>query len=406
MALVAGIDSIGVGFTFVQSDIQAPEMSSIVVGSNPDVIFHLAAQVNLRASVTDPLFDARSNVLGTINVLEAARHADVKRVVYAASGGSRYGAPESLPVDEAVRTDPISPYAVAKLAGEMYMRAYAEMYGLSQICLALANVYGPRQNPHGEAGVITVFGRALLTGEVATIFGDGTASRDYVYVDDVVDAFVRAGTAPEDTAGTYDVGTGRQATVVEVHQLIADVLGSAATPSFGPPKSGELQAIALDTTKAQSELGWAPRVDLIEGIARTIRVVARRAGAGNPRVDRRVMKDHINEEGAGQVRCRLCDSNRLLSVLDLGATPPCETFLTADELDLPEATFPLHLRLCEDCLLLQIPALITPEDTFTEYAYFSSYSDSWVQHAKTVRRQRRGPPWTSARIIRGRSRQQ
>lgn len=257
-------------FTFVQSDIQAPEMSSIVVGSNPDVIFHLAAQVNLRASVTDPLFDARSNVLGTINVLEAARHADVKRVVYAASGGSRYGAPESLPVDEAVRTDPISPYAVAKLAGEMYMRAYAEMYGLSQICLALANVYGPRQNPHGEAGVITVFGRALLTGEVATIFGDGTASRDYVYVDDVVDAFVRAGTAPEDTAGTYNVGTGRQATVVEVHQLIADVLGSAATPSFGPPKSGELQAIALDTTKAQSELGWAPRVDLIEGIARTI----------------------------------------------------------------------------------------------------------------------------------------
>jgi UDP-glucose 4-epimerase len=257
-------------FTFVQNDIQAPEMRSIVAGSNPDVIFHLAAQVNLRASVTDPIFDARNNVLGTINVLEAARQADVKRIVYAASGGSRYGAPECLPVDEAVRTDPISPYAVAKLAGEMYLRAYAEMYGISQICLALANVYGPRQNPHGEAGVITVFGRAMLTDSVATVYGDGTASRDYVYVDDVVDAFVRAGLAPHGTVGTYNIGTGRQASVIEVHQLIADVLGSPASPTFGPPKDGELQAIALQTAKAQKELGWAPHVDLVDGIARTI----------------------------------------------------------------------------------------------------------------------------------------
>ncbi|MDT5007060.1 MAG: UDP-glucose 4-epimerase [Mycobacterium sp.] len=257
-------------FTFVQSDIQAPELSDIVAGSNPDVIFHLAAQVNLRASLTDPQFDARNNVLGTINVLEAARQADVTRIVYAASGGSRYGAPECLPVDETVRTDPISPYAVAKLAGEMYMRAYAEMYGLSQICLALANVYGPRQNPHGEAGVITVFGRAMLTDSLATIYGDGTASRDYVYVDDVVDAFLRAGEAPHGTAGTYNIGTGRQATVVEVHRLIADALDSPASPSHTSSKSGELQAIALDATKAQRELGWAPRVELVDGIARTV----------------------------------------------------------------------------------------------------------------------------------------
>jgi UDP-glucose 4-epimerase len=159
---------------------------------------------------------------------------------------------------------------VAKLAGEMYMRAYAEMYGLSQICLALANVYGPRQNPHGEAGVITVFGRAMLTDSLATIYGDGTASRDYVYVDDVVDAFLRAGEAPHGTAGTYNIGTGRQATVVEVHRLIADALGSPASPSHTSSKSGELQAIALDAAKAQRELGWAPRVDLVDGIARTV----------------------------------------------------------------------------------------------------------------------------------------
>jgi UDP-glucose 4-epimerase len=257
-------------FTFVQSDIQAPELRDIVAGSNPDVIFHLAAQVNLRASVTDPQFDARNNVLGTINVAEAARHADVKRIVYAASGGSRYGDPDRTPADESVAADPISPYAVAKLAGEMYLRAYAEMYGISPICLALANVYGPRQNPHGEAGVITVFGRAMITDNTATVFGDGTAGRDYVYVDDVVDAFVRAAEAPNSTVGTFNIGTGEQTTVIEVHRLIAEALGSFSSPYFAAARSGELQAIALDSTKAREELGWAPEVHLLDGIERTI----------------------------------------------------------------------------------------------------------------------------------------
>jgi UDP-glucose 4-epimerase len=257
-------------FTFVQNDIQAPELKGIVAGTNPDVIFHLAAQVNLRASVTDPQFDARNNVLGTINVLEAARHADVRRIVYAASGGSRYGAPGCLPADETVRTDPISPSAVAKLAGELYLRAYAEMYGMSPICLALANVYGPRQNPHGEAGVITVFGRAMITDSFATVFGDGTAARDYVYVDDVVDAFVRAAHTPDGTVGTFNIGTGQQTTVIEVHRLIAAVLGSSSSPCYAAPRSGELQAIALDATKAHRELGWTPAVDLLDGIERTV----------------------------------------------------------------------------------------------------------------------------------------
>ena len=183
-------------FTFQRADIQMPELTGIVAGTNPDVIFHLAAQVDLRASVSDPLFDARSNVLGTINLCEASRRAGVRRIVYAASGGSRYGAPTCLPVDEGTRVDPLSPYAAAKLAGELYIRAYAEMYGMAPICLALANVYGPRQSPHGEAGVVAVFGSAMITGRPITVYGDGTAARDYVYVDDVVDAFVRAGHAP------------------------------------------------------------------------------------------------------------------------------------------------------------------------------------------------------------------
>ncbi len=256
-------------FAFLNADIQAPEIASVVAGANPDVVFHLAAQVDLRASVSDPQFDARSNVLGTINVLEACRRAGVRRIVYAASGGSRYGAPTRLPVDETTDLDPMSPYAAAKVAGELYIRAYAGMYGMAPVCLGLSNVYGPRQNPHGEAGVIAIFGSRMINGLPVTVYGDGTASRDYVYVDDVVDAFTRAGHAPLTTVGTYNVGTGHQATVVEVHRLIADALGVSSEPRFAPARTGELQAIALDATKAERELGWTPAVELAEGIERT-----------------------------------------------------------------------------------------------------------------------------------------
>ena len=257
-------------FTFLRADIQAPELTGIVAGTNPDAVFHLAAQVDLRASVSDPQFDARSNVLGTINVLEASRRAGVQRVIYAASGGSRYGAPTRLPVDETARLDPLSPYAAAKVAGEMYVSAYAGMYGLAPICLGLANVYGPRQNPHGEAGVIAVFGSRMIDGRPVTVYGDGTATRDYVYVDDVVEAFVRAGHAPLTTVGTYNIGTGRQTTVAEVHRLIAAALDGSSVPRYAAARTGELDAIALDATKAEKELGWKPAVDLVEGIQRTM----------------------------------------------------------------------------------------------------------------------------------------
>ncbi|MEN4478581.1 NAD-dependent epimerase/dehydratase family protein [Mycolicibacterium cosmeticum] len=258
-------------FTFLKVDIQAPELAGIVDGAHPDVVCHLAAQVDLRASVSDPQFDARTNVLGTINVLEASRRAGVPRFVYAASGGSRYGAPASLPVTESAPLNPLSPYAAAKVAGEMYIRAYAGMYGIAPICLGLANVYGPRQNPHGEAGVIAVFGSRMLSGKPVTVYGDGTAARDYIYVDDVVDAFVRAGAAPLTTVGTYNIGTGRRTTVTEVHRAVADALDGAAEPCHATARTGELHEIALDATKAADELGWRPEVDLVEGIHRTMR---------------------------------------------------------------------------------------------------------------------------------------
>ena len=257
-------------FTFVQTDVLAPEMTGIVAGSNPDVIFHLAAQVNLRASVIDPLFDARHNVLGTINILEAARKSDVSRIVYTTSGGSRYGAPDPLPVAQSADAGPVSPNAVAKLAGELYLFAYAEMYGISPICLALPNVYGPRQNPHGDADVVTVIRRAMLT-DNATVPGDGTAAGDYVYVDDVVHALVRSAQAPHHICGTYNVGTGRQATELEVQGLIAELLGSTSSPCNAALRSDKSQAIALHATKAECELGWAPKVELRDGIERTIR---------------------------------------------------------------------------------------------------------------------------------------
>ena len=257
-------------FTFVAADVRHPELSDIVAGANPDVVFHLAAQVDVRKSVNDPQHDARNNVLGTINLLEATRRAEVPRIVYAASGGSRYGAPATMPATEDTAVDPLCPYAVSKVAGEFYMRAYAGMYGLAPICLALANVYGPRQDPQGEAGVVTIFGSAMISGRPTTIYGDGSAIRDYVYVDDVVTAFLCAADAPVTTTGTFNIGTGVQTTVTELHQLVAEAVGVSRPPDHAEARTGEVHATAVDPTRAGRELGWKPETDITEGIKRTV----------------------------------------------------------------------------------------------------------------------------------------
>jgi UDP-glucose 4-epimerase len=257
-------------FTFVAADVRHPELSDIVAGSDPEVVFHLAAQVDVRRSVDDPLFDARNNVLGTINVLEASRRAGVPRIVYASSGSARYGAPATLPATEDTPVDPLSPYAAAKVAGELYMGAYAGMYGLAPICLALANVYGPRHDPHGEAGVVALFGSAMISGRPTTIYGDGSATRDYVYVDDVVTAFLCAAEAPVPTTGIFNIGTGVQTTVTDLHELIAEVVGVSRSPDYAEARTGEVEASAVDPTRAGRMLGWKPDIDLIEGIKRTV----------------------------------------------------------------------------------------------------------------------------------------
>jgi UDP-glucose 4-epimerase len=257
-------------FTFIAVDVRNPELSDIVAESDPEVVFHLAAQIDVPRSVDDPQYDARNNVLGTINLLEASRRAQVPRIVYAASGGSRYGAPATLPATEDTPVDPLSPYAAAKVAGEFYMRAYAGMYGLAPICLALAKVYGPRQFPHGEPGVVTVFGSAMISGRPTVIYGDGTGTRDYVYVDDVVTAFLCAADAPLTTTGTFNIGTGIQTTIDELHQLIAAAVGVSRPPHHAEARTGEVHASAVDPTLAGRVLGWKPDTDLTEGIERTV----------------------------------------------------------------------------------------------------------------------------------------
>jgi UDP-glucose 4-epimerase len=256
-------------FSFVRHDITADDLPAVVTAARPEVICHLAAQIDVRVSVADPLLDARLNVLGTINVLRSAVAGGARKVVYTSSGGSIYGTPAQLPVSERAKVAPESPYAASKVAGEVYLGTYRALYGLDFTSLALGNVYGPRQDPHGEAGVVAIFSSALLEGRPATIFGDGSATRDYVFVDDVVDAYVRA-LAPGFASGRrLNIGTGAQTSVRDLHSLVAAECGAPDEPVLAPPRKGELEAIALDVSAARAA-GWEPWTPLAEGIKQTV----------------------------------------------------------------------------------------------------------------------------------------
>ncbi|HEY9311873.1 NAD-dependent epimerase/dehydratase family protein [Williamsia sp.] len=257
------------GATVVDGDVTSVDLGEIVGQAQPEVIFHLAAQIDVRASVTDPLFDANVNVLGTIRVAEAARLAGVRKVVFTSSGGSIYGSPELLPVAESAPLAPMSPYAAAKVSGEIYLNMYRSLYGLDCTHIAPANVYGPRQDPHGEAGVVAIFAKHLLSGAPTKLFGDGGNTRDYVYVDDVVAAFVLA--SAEDGGGQrFNVGTGVQTSDRDLHTMVAEAAGAADTPTFEPARLGDVRDSSIDGSRAGVVLGWKPAVTLAEGIARTV----------------------------------------------------------------------------------------------------------------------------------------
>lgn len=255
-------------FSFTKADITDAGLTELVGRAAPEVICHLGAQVSVRHSVADPLADATTNLLGTVAVAEAARRAAVRKVVFASSGGSIYGNPARLPVSERAGIDPRSPYAAGKAAAELYLGAWQAMYGLRFTSLALGNVYGPRQDPHGEAGVVAIFSRAMLAGEPTRVFGDGGQSRDYVYVDDVADAFARALQAGD--GRRFNIGTGRSTTDLALHTMVATATGAADNPEFAPARLGDLRAISLNPTAARAGLGWTPFTELEDGIALTV----------------------------------------------------------------------------------------------------------------------------------------
>jgi UDP-glucose 4-epimerase len=260
----------GESFAFTEMDVRTQGLLEVFTRHRPDVVMHLAAQAGVRPSLEDPDHDASVNVMGTLNVLRCASAVGSRKIVYAASGGTLYGEPASVPVRESAAdgAHPESPYGISKKVVLEYLSFYSRQRGLDFTALALGNVYGPRQDPTGEAGVIAIFASSMLAGETPTIFGDGEQTRDYVYVEDTVEAFAAAmdGASGE----IVNIGTGLETSVNALHAMLAEIVGSPSEPAYGPQPEGELRRIALDNSLAASVLGWRPRTDLSSGLARTV----------------------------------------------------------------------------------------------------------------------------------------
>ena len=253
--------------TFHQLDIRTPDVRELIGRRRPDVIFHLAAQADVRISVARPVFDAEINIVGSLQVLEGARAAGTGKVVFASSGGTIYGDPDpsELPVKESHPQRPTSPYGVAKKVVGDYLFAYRELHNLEYTALALANVYGPRQDPGGEAGVVAIFAGRLLARQACTVFGDGGQTRDFVYVDDVVDAFARA--ADRGSGLVINIGTGHETSVNHLYDTMAHQAGVDRPATYAPARSGELRRSSLDPRRAAIHLGWKPWTTLEAGTA-------------------------------------------------------------------------------------------------------------------------------------------
>jgi UDP-glucose 4-epimerase len=263
---------------FVEAGILDPATADLIRTGRFDVVNHHAAQIDVRRSVADPLFDARVNILGTIAVLDAARQAGVGRFVFVSSGGAVYGEQEAFPAPETHPTWPVSPYGVSKRAGELYAHFFQAQYGMPFVALRYANVYGPRQDPHGEAGVVAIFALRMLRGEPVTVNGDGAQTRDYVFVGDVARMSVLA--AAHEASGPVNVGTGIETDVNTLAAMLRAATGSRAPITHGPAKAGEQRRSVVDARRAAAVYGWRPDVTLADGLARTVEFFrARVAGA-------------------------------------------------------------------------------------------------------------------------------
>ena len=248
-------------------DIAEPTAAELITKIKPAVLNHHAAQMDVRHSVADPAFDARVNIIGFVNLLEAAKNAGVKKVIFASSGGAVYGEQEVFPAPETHATQPASPYGVSKRSGELYLSYYHQAFGLPYIALRYANVYGPRQSAQGEAGVVAIFLSLLLSGKIPVINGDGKQSRDYVYVGDVVAANVGALESPY--VGPINIGTGVETDVETIYQHLRRSVGSQVDAQYGPAKTGEQRRSCLDNRRAAEILNWRPKMNLAQGLEHT-----------------------------------------------------------------------------------------------------------------------------------------
>jgi UDP-glucose 4-epimerase len=264
--LSAAVDA---GARLVEGDVRDPEgMREIVEDVRPERIFHLAAQIDVRKSAAQPALDAQVNVVGTINMLEAARAGGVARFVNTSTGGAIYGEGQIIPAPEDHPAAPEAPYGMSKQAAEGYCELFRRLYGLSTVSLRLGNVYGPRQDPLGEAGVVAIFCGKLLEGGRATVFGNGLQTRDYIYVGDVVSAQLAA--AESQAGGPFNIGHGVETTVLDVVEALGKLDDRGLEYDHAPERPGEVHRIAVDPSRARKELGWEPRVGLDQGLERTL----------------------------------------------------------------------------------------------------------------------------------------
>jgi len=252
---------------FYQVDLRSPELNEIMQSEKPDLVNHHAAHVNVPRSTADPLYDADVNIVGSLNLLESARQSGVAKFIYASTGGAVYGEPVYLPCDENHPVNPICPYGVSKLTVEKYLSFYALAYDLHYVILRYPNVYGPRQDPMGEGGVVAIFAGHMVRAEPVVINGSGEQERDFLYVEDVVRANLLAQQAPG--GQTYNLGTGIGTSVNQLFETMSGMAGYSRQPRYGPPKPGETFKIYLEAQKARTELGWRPEFDLAEGLGRT-----------------------------------------------------------------------------------------------------------------------------------------
>ena len=255
---------------FYQADVRSQkEIEQIIDSEKPEIINHHAAQISVRASVEGPIFDAQVNILGLINLLQAGKKAGVKKFIFASSGGAIYGEADVLPTPESFQPlQPLSPYGISKLTSEYYLHFYYQLYRIPYLALRYSNVYGERQNPHGEAGVVAIFARKMLKGEIPIINGDGKQTRDYIYVGDVAEINKQALT--DSHVGAFNVGTGVETDVLELHAKLAKIVATEKSPKHGSVRAGEQRRSCLDTTLSKKILGWQAKINLSAGLKKTV----------------------------------------------------------------------------------------------------------------------------------------